>query len=269
LFEGLVVEEVVKLFAGLHEVEDVGLRAIGGEQVECGFTGFHGDAEERDGIDHGRVAEVSELVEREQRAFAEFGHVGDERRFDGGGELLEFFFRLQGFGKNPVGAGIEVTFRAVNRVIKAGHAAGIGAGDNHQVLIGLGCGCRSQLGTHGQGLDERFAGQVSAALGELLVFELDGRRTGGFELDDRSLDVERFAKTGIGIDDQREGTGSRQKSRLLHQFGEREQADVGKGQHTGGKRRAGKVHGFVAAALDQAGKEGARSTGHLDGGVGD
>ena len=37
VFEGPVVEQVVKFLAGLHQVENVGLRAFAGEKVQGGF----------------------------------------------------------------------------------------------------------------------------------------------------------------------------------------------------------------------------------------
>ena len=63
-----------------------------------------------------------------------------------------------------------------------------------------------------------LARQMPAPLGKLLVFELNRRRAGRFQLDDRPLDVQRLAEARVGIDDQRQGAGPREIGRLLGQL---------------------------------------------------
>ena len=48
-----------------------------------------------------------------------------------------------------------------------------------------------------------LARQMAAALGQLLVFQLNRRRAGPLQLGDRPLDVHRVAEAGVGIDDHR------------------------------------------------------------------
>ena len=108
---------------------------------------------------------------------------------------------------------------------------------------------------------------MTAALGKPLVFELHGGCAGRFELDDRSLDVEGLAKSCVGIDDERQGTGAGEEGCFLDKLREREQADVGEGENTGGEGRAREVHGVVAALLDEAGEECTGGAGDRDGGV--
>ena len=107
-------------------------------------------------------------------------------------------------------------------------------------------------------IDERFARKMAAALGQLLVFQLDRGRAGRFQLDDRSLDVQRLAEARIGIDDHREVDAPCQIGRVLGQFAEREQADVGQAQDAGREDRAGEIHRLEPGLLDQPRGQGVR-----------
>src|SRR5688572_3288904 len=78
LFEGLIVEQVVQIFTRLHHVEDFSLCAFVRNHPQGCLGSKHGNSQQRDRIENGRIAETGELVEREERAFAELGHVGNE-----------------------------------------------------------------------------------------------------------------------------------------------------------------------------------------------
>ena len=95
----------------------------------------------------------------------------------------------------------------------------------------------AQLRAHFVGIDERLARQMAAALGQQLVFELDGRGAGRFELDDRPLDVHRGAEAGVGIDDQRQLDAAGDEGGLLGQLAQREQPNVGQSHHAGQRPR--------------------------------
>ena len=41
LLEGLILQQIIQFLAGLHQVEDVALRAVGGEEIESRFASFH------------------------------------------------------------------------------------------------------------------------------------------------------------------------------------------------------------------------------------
>ena len=71
----------------------------------------------------------------------------------------------------------------------------------------------------------------------MLVFDLNRGGAGRFQFADGPLDVDRLAESGVGIDDQRDRDASRKPGRLLGQFGEREQADIGHRQFAGRKSR--------------------------------
>src|SRR5262245_49353 len=110
---------------------------------------------------------------------------------------------------------------------------------------------------------------MATALGRLLILYLNGRGAGRFQLDDRSLDLKRFAEARISIDDERQRAGPRRIGRLLGQLREGEQPDVRQAEDSRRERRPGQVNRLVAAALDEPGEEGTRSAGNLDSGVGD
>ena len=123
---------------------------------ERGFGGFHRDAQKRNRIQHDPVAQVAELAEFEQRAFAELGHVGHQRNINRFREGGEFFARGERFGKDPIGAGVDVLLRPVDGGVEVLDAAGIGAGDDDRAFIDA---------SRGSGPD--FAHIVSAVTSDL------------------------------------------------------------------------------------------------------
>ena len=184
--------------------------------------------------------------------------------FDLVGEFLEFGPLGQGLGKNPIRPGGEIRLRPIDRLVERTHAAGIGAGDEHQFGIFAGVGGGPQLGAHLGRLDERFAREMPAPLGKSLVFKLDCCGAGRFQLADGPLDVDRFAEARVGIDDQRDRDAPREPGRLGRQFAEREQPHVGQCQGARREGRPREIHRIVAGLLDQAGRQGVERSGHLN-----
>ena len=107
--------------------------------------GLHRHAHQGDGEEDRRVAKIGELVDGEERANPELGHVRQERCAVGKlpadpGKLVPIPRR---FGEQPIGARVLVSVEAGEGVIEARHPAGIAAGDDHGVRItapGPSCG---------------------------------------------------------------------------------------------------------------------------------
>ena len=182
----VVVEEFVEILAGLHEVEEALLRPFVGDDGQGRVHRLHRHAEEGDGEENRREAQVGELVDGEERTDAELGHVCQERRLVGklpadAGKLLPIPRR---FGEQPIGTRVPVGVEAGQGVIEALHAAGIAAGDDHGVRIATPGPGRGHLFRH---LGERhhlLAGEMAAALrpacstgSPLLILQLDRRRS--------------------------------------------------------------------------------------------
>ena len=134
------------------------------------------------------------------------GHVrvaSQERNRHGPGEGGELVGGFQGLREDGVGARLDIELGAANRVLKAGYAAGIGAGDDDEVRIVPGRDGRTQLGGHCLRLDQLLAGQMAATLGKLLILEMNAGHAGRLEQADGALDIEGFAKAGIGVAQER------------------------------------------------------------------
>ena len=100
-----------KLLRRLHQVEQTGLRSVVGQHRQRRLDRLHRHAQQRDRIQHGRIAQLGQLIERQQRAFAELGHVGHQRGVDLVGEAGELVAVGQRFGKNPIGSGRQIRLR--------------------------------------------------------------------------------------------------------------------------------------------------------------
>ena len=69
---------------------------------------LHRHPQQRHRVQHGGVAQVGQLVERQQRALAELGHVGHQRSVDLAGERSNSSCVGQRLGEDPIGAGVQV-----------------------------------------------------------------------------------------------------------------------------------------------------------------
>ena len=71
---------------------------------------------------------------------------------------------------------------------------------------------------------------MAAALGEHLVFQVDGSDTGGLELLHGPFDIECFAEAGVRVGNDRQPRRRRQRPGKVDELGEGHQADVGQTQ---------------------------------------
>ena len=80
-----------------------------------------------------------QLFEGKERRLAAFDHVGEERRVgDGflhGAQLVE---AARGFDEDDVSASVPVELAAADRFIEAERLAGVGAADDHEVIVAAG-----------------------------------------------------------------------------------------------------------------------------------
>ena len=79
------------------------------------------------------------------------------------------------------------------------HAAGIRASDDDEIAIAFGGDRGTQLGDHRFGAHQRFARQMAAPLGQLLIFQMNAGDACFLEKLHRPLHVQRFAETGVGV----------------------------------------------------------------------
>ena len=82
---------------------------------------------------------------------------------------------------------------------------------------------------------------MAAALGKILVLELDRVGAGALELADRAHDIERVAVAGVGIDDQVRVDAVADQRQRLGDLGHADEADVGPAEPGVGDGRAGDI----------------------------
>ena len=104
---------------------------------------------------------------------------------------------------------------------------------------------------------------MAAALGELLVFEVEACGAGAGVFDDGLADHLGFAKAGVGVGEDGEVAGVGGFADAAGEVLEGEQAHV-RDARGDGSRCAGDVAGFKAVAGDGAGGEGVEGTGNRD-----
>ena len=130
-----VAQQIVELCSRLHPLEQRGVRAFCTQGREHFVRRFHGGPKRRKRVDRGRVSHRGQLVEPDQRAAAELGHVGQQGAFTSRAKRSELLCGFECLGKNHVRAGGQVVMGSPDCRVEALHAHGVGPGGNHEVAV--------------------------------------------------------------------------------------------------------------------------------------
>jgi hypothetical protein len=155
--------------------------------------------------------------------------------------------------------------RPPDRAIQAFDRAGIGAGDDLQVLIAARVDRGLHLLHHLVERDHVLAGEVAALLGKYLVLDLQSRRAGALEHAHGAHHVDGIAEPRIGIDDQRQRHGVGNRGHRVGDLGEGGEADVGRTQVHVGDAGSRDIDHLEPQLLDHAGEQRVRRAGRLHG----
>src|SRR5581483_10838637 len=149
------------------------------------------------------VSESRELLETEQWTFPELRHVRQQRRLYFLGERLEFIRVLQRLGKNGIGASIEITSCAFHGRIEIFHRSRIRPRNNHEIVIATSIYSGFNFCSHLIHVDNGFAGEMPAAFGELLIFDVTSSQSRFLQLANSACYIFPAAKTSVRVDDRR------------------------------------------------------------------
>ena len=161
----------------MHLVGPIRLRAAFLEIAEEFTARFHRNAKCALRENHHPVSKISELSKRKQRALTKFSHVRQQWRFHLVREIAKLLRALQGLGKNRIRASVQIFVRAFDRAAEIFHRAGVRPRDDHEIWITARCDRRFDFADHLLKIDNRFPGDMSAALGEFLVFNVTTGQT--------------------------------------------------------------------------------------------
>ena len=135
--------------------------------------------------------------------------------------------RVFGASTNSMSApASRVARRALDRALEALDRDRIGARDDQRVGEARVSSAALILPDHLVGRDQRLAVEMAAALGEILVLELDRGRARALERAHRAHDIERVAVAGIGIDDQVRADAIADQRDRLGDLAHADEADV-------------------------------------------
>ncbi len=108
-----------------------------------------------------------------------------------------------GLDEQQVCPRLGVGLGALNGGVEAVHCGGVGAGHDEQVLVAAGIARGLDLADHFAGLHHVLAGEVAAALGADLVFELDAVGARALQGAHGVVGVEGVAEARVRVHDQR------------------------------------------------------------------
>jgi hypothetical protein len=104
---------------------------------------------------------------------------------------------------------------------------------------------------HLRGRNHALAGEMAAALGPALVFDMHAGDAGFFIIADRAARVDRVAVAGVGIGDNGQLARIDDAARVVDHFGRGQQSDVGMPRPRDAGAEARHVHGVESRQLDE------------------
>ena len=172
------------------------------------------------------------------------------------GELAVLVERGERLGEDHVGAGFDVTLRALDRGLLALDGVRVGARHDHELRVGAAIHRGLDAVDHLVGGDQCLAGAVAAALRLHLVLEVAAGRARADQVRNGARDVEGRAPAGVGIDQQRQVAGRGDAADVLADVVQAGDAEVRQAERGVRDARAGEVEGAEAGALGEQRAEG-------------
>ena len=139
------------------------------------------------------------MLSREEGRSAEFRHIRQQRSIDAACEFAEHALVGQRLWKDRVGACGEIGLGALDCAVEAFARRRVRAGDDVKVATRARGG--GDLGGHVVATGDLFVGEMTAFLGQDLVFEVDGACASVLKATHHVHDIERFAIAGVAIDE--------------------------------------------------------------------
>src|SRR5439155_1002436 len=151
------------------------------------FTRLHRNAERALRENHHPIAEVCELFECQQRAFAKLSHVREQRKINFLRKIAKLLGALQCLWKNCICASGKIFASPLDDAIEIFDPARICPCDNHEIRVATRADRSFDFANHFLDIHNRFPSEMSAALWKFLVFNVTTGQTGGFEFPDRAV----------------------------------------------------------------------------------
>ena len=227
------------------------------------FNRVDGRQQSEVGVNHQLVAHAANFVDAQKRRFAAGGHVVERGHLDLPGHGLEVLAQRGRFHEDHVGTGLCISLATRHGRFKTLYRQCIGAGNDHKIIIVARVGGGLDLADHVTHWDDRFASQMPAALGPLLVFDVDASHAGTLIGAHGAAHIHHPAVAGVGIGDQWQAGGFGNALCVIGHLAHGQQANVGHAQTHGGGARTTHVDGFKTLARHQPRGQGVcRAGGH-------
>mmetsp|Transcript_43861 Transcript_43861/g.113267 ORF Transcript_43861/g.113267 Transcript_43861/m.113267 type:complete len:319 (+) Transcript_43861:213-1169(+) len=223
-----VIDDLVGLHAGVHELLCVGVGAIGQDRLVHLLRSPALRPERRERVEHHVHTSLAQLLDRPQRRLAELCQVNEHRdarqRLS---ELLDVLQRVDGLGEDGVSASLlDVHLGAVDRGVDALDGERVSPRHDDDVLRATASGVEARY--HLIGRHHLLVGPVPAALGGHLILHVHCAGTRQLHVPHAALDVERRgAEAGVDVHERRRRRDSRQAAHIHEHVVERGHAQVG------------------------------------------
>ena len=224
----------------------------------------HRALQRRVGVQHQAIAQGGQFFGTGDGGLAANHHVHQLRRCQPLGQGADLVEGGDSFDKQDVGASLLKPPGALHGGLEALGGAGVGAGQDEGACVAACVHGRLDLAQHLVGGNHLLAVEMPAALGADLVFELDAVGPRALQHPHRVVGVERVAKAGVGIDDERQVHRVADARRVVGNVGEAHEGLVGQAEPHVGHACAGHVKGFKPQVGHHAGREGVEGAGHDD-----
>ena len=209
---------------------------------------FHGrNRSENDPIRKDREAEPepAELFQGQVRRLAARCSVIEERNaLEVACDALDVIAHGWRLHKQHVRARFAIAHAAFQRGFKPFHGDRIRARNDDEIRIVARIAGGLDLRQHVGGRDDALAGKVPAALGPVLVLDVDAGNAGLLEIAHGTPGVDRVAVAGVGVGDDGKSRGIGNAGCVVDHFGGREEADIRHTEAREARAESRHVHRF-------------------------
>ena len=208
------------------------------------------------GVEDASEAELGQPLSRQHRGLAAEDDVAEMRARKLLRDSLELLLRDGRLHEEQVGTRLAIGVGPIERRLEAFHGASVRTRDDQEVPVVASVDRGLHLLDHLREGDHGLALEMSAALGEDLILELDRARAGALVEAKGAVEVQRIAESGVAVRHDRDLHSIANPRHVHRHLGRRGEPHVGRAQMAVRDARARQIDRLEARALDDPGREG-------------
>src|SRR5271165_143686 len=252
VFVGVVIQNVVQLFARLHLVDDISLSPfVPYRFVNANCRRTH-RAKCAQRVQNKSNSNPSEFFDREQRRLSKLCDIRQDRDRHRLGKGSVIFQGIQRLSENHVRADLDVRRSPVDPCLHPFRSNRVGASHHHKLIVRARIHRSLDSIHHFSRGNERLVRAVPASLGLLLIFQVTACGSGAGQIADGPGNIERTPPACVRISKERYLSSSSDPTHIFTNIVQSRDPEVRQSKRSVCGSRSGKIEPFKSCALGQS-----------------